>query len=56
MKIRTALVAAILAAAPTLALAGGGCNWGSHSEQAMSCADGLTWDEKTGTCVEIVSG
>lgn len=29
----------------------------SHGEQqAMSCAEGLSWDPKTGTCIPTVTG
>lgn len=28
-----------------------------HSEQqAMTCAEGLTWDPETNTCIPVVSG
>ena len=54
MTIKTALVAAVLALSPSLAMAMG-CQWGDHSEQAMSCAEGMTWDAATETCVEQVT-
>lgn len=57
MKIRLTLAALALAAAPTLALAGGpGC---SHLDpvkaSAATCADGAVWDAAKGACVKITS-
>lgn len=49
MTIKTALAALVLALAPAIASA---TCFGDHSQQAMSCADGMIWDEKTATCVE----
>ena len=57
MKIGTFLLATLLAAVPAFAFAmGGGCKWGHHSEQATSCADGMTYDDSTGTCVSVATG
>ena len=53
MSVRSILAAAILALAPTFALAQA-CDHGT--EQAMSCADGMVWDSTTGSCVSQVSG
>lgn len=46
MKTKLILTIAALIAAPSLALA---CPM--HTKQAMSCADGMTWDDKAETCV-----
>ncbi|MDJ0824384.1 MAG: chitin-binding domain-containing protein [Rhodobacter sp.] len=54
MKIKTALFAALLAAAPSLAFAMG-CNWEHSTQEAMSCAEGTIWDAETETCVDIVT-
>ena len=43
---RTLLTAAILSALPILAAAQ--CE---HERQAMSCAEGMVFDQETGTCV-----
>lgn len=51
MTIKTLLTAAALAVAPAFAFAA--C--GGHSQQAMSCADGLVYDTESGTC-KVVSG
>jgi hypothetical protein len=29
---------------------------GHDEQQAMSCAEGLTWDPETDTCIPIVTG
>jgi hypothetical protein len=52
MKTKTLAVAIALTVAPTLTFAMG-CNYGSHEKQAMSCAAGTQFDEKTGTCVKL---
>ncbi len=53
MTFKTVLAAALLAMAPSFALAMG-CS--DHSaEQASSCIDGFVWDKDAGTCVEQVS-
>ncbi len=49
MKIKTALAALVLALAPAIATAA--C-FDDHSQQAMSCAEGTIWDEKTSACVD----
>ena len=54
MKFKITLAAAVLAFAPTFALAQG-CNSEHGAEQAMSCAEGLIWDDATGTCVAQVN-
>lgn len=51
MTARTLITAAIVALAPTLALA---CP--SHDTAAMSCKDGFKWDTTTSACVEQVTG
>ncbi|KMW57157.1 hypothetical protein AIOL_002118 [Candidatus Rhodobacter oscarellae] len=55
MKIKTTLAAAILVLSPTFAMAMG-CSGYGHTEQAMSCAEGTAFDEKTGTCIPVVTG
>lgn len=50
MKTKTVLVALALTLAPTLSLAMG-CNYGKSEKQAMSCADGTTYDTATNSCV-----
>jgi hypothetical protein len=56
MKIKTTLVAALLALSPTFAFAMG-CSHGAHTETtAMSCAEGHVMDDEKGTCVPIVTG
>lgn len=52
MTFRTLVVAAILAAAPTFSFAM--CNW-QHTQEAMTCAEGMVWDAETETCIEQVS-
>ncbi len=47
---KTALFALVLATLPALASAM--CD---DRKQAMSCADGLVWDEATRTCTQQVS-
>ena len=50
MKLKILVAAAVLAAAPSFALAM--CNWGEHREQTASqCADGQVYDAATSTCV-----
>lgn len=44
--LKTLLTAAVLVATPFVAAAQ--C---SHSQQAMTCADGFVYDAETGTCV-----
>jgi hypothetical protein len=51
-RIKTILAAAALVAVPAIASAG--CGW--HSQQAMSCADGMVYDAATQSCVEQVTG
>ena len=51
MKIKTTLIALSLTLAPTLALAGGGCNSEKTRISASSCAEGTVYDAATGTCV-----
>lgn len=51
MKILTAAFA--LAMVPGLAVAKS-CNYGK-SEQAMSCAEGSSWDATAGTCMPVAS-
>ena len=49
MKLKIALTTAALLAAPSLALAEG-CSYGKH-KQAMSCAEGSSYDSTSKTCV-----
>lgn len=52
MRIKTLLTALLLTVTPVLAVA---CP--AHDDrQAMSCAEGHTWDTEQGTCVPIVTG
>ncbi|MCR9114286.1 MAG: adenylosuccinate lyase [Rhodobacteraceae bacterium] len=48
MKTKVILTSAALTLASALS-AYAGC--GKHSEQAMSCAEGTSWDAETLTCV-----
>lgn len=50
MTIKTILSAAVLALAPTLALAEG-CGWEKRMN-ANQCADGKIFDSASGTCVD----
>ena len=47
---KTAVIAFVLATLPALASA-----MCSDAKQAMSCADGLVWDEASKTCSQKVS-
>lgn len=51
MKIKTTFIALTLSLAPTLALAGGGCNWEKTQQSASSCAEGTVYDVTSGTCI-----
>ncbi|MEM6890606.1 MAG: adenylosuccinate lyase [Pseudomonadota bacterium] len=51
MTIKTLAAAAALALIPALGFAAG-CN---YDRQAMSCAEGTTYDSQTGTCVPLVN-
>ena len=55
MTFKTTLAAAVLALTPAFALAQG-CNSEYHDQQAMSCAEGTSYDEKSGTCMPVVTG
>ena len=48
MKLKIAFVTALMLA-PTLGAAAG-CQYG-HQKQAMSCAEGSTYDSATNTCL-----
>ena len=50
MTTKTLAVALALTLAPTLSFATG-CNYGKQDQQAMSCADGTTYDAPTNSCV-----
>ena len=52
MPLKITLAAVVLAALPSLSMAEG-CKWGHDSQEAMSCAEGKSWDEATGTCVDM---
>lgn len=52
MTIKSLLVAAVLAVAPTLGFAQG-CE--HDDRQAMSCGQGMSYDADTGRCVTGVS-
>lgn len=49
---RTLILSAIVALG-TSGAALAGCK--GHSQQAMSCAEGATWDAATQTCVPVVN-
>ena len=51
MKIKTLAIALALAMAPTLSLAMG-CNYGKE-KQAMSCAEGTSYDTATHSCLPV---
>ena len=53
MKLKFGLAALALAAMPSFAMAAG-CGMGK-SQQAMTCAEGSTWDSATSTCKPVVS-
>ena len=51
---RTFMIAAVLALGTTSSAIAMGCN--SHKgQQAMSCADGSSWDSASQTCIPVVS-
>ena len=51
MKLKLALSALALTLVPALSMA---CPM--HEKQAMSCADGMTYDTASGTCISQVTG
>jgi len=51
MTIKTLAAAVALTILPVLAHAAG-CN---YNQQAMSCAEGSTYDAQSGTCVPVAS-
>ena len=51
MKIKTLAIALALTMAPTLSLAMG-CNYGKE-KQAMSCAEGTSYDTATHSCLPV---
>lgn len=52
--IKTLFATAFLALSPALAMAEG-CSSKHMDVQAMSCADGSTWDAATSTCVPQIT-
>ena len=54
MKLKFGLAALVLAAMPSFALAAG-CGSYGKDKQAMSCAEGSTWDSATSTCKPVAS-
>ena len=54
MKLKFGLAALALAAMPSFALAAG-CGSYGKDRQAMTCAEGTTWDSETSTCTPVVS-
>ncbi|WP_166434062.1 hypothetical protein [Roseovarius spongiae] len=54
MTARTIFATLVLTLAPTLALAMG-CSHDRVKTQAMSCAEGSTYDAGTGACVPLAS-
>jgi len=53
MKLTFGLAALALVAMPSFAMAAG-CSYGKD-RQAMSCAEGTTWDSATSTCTPVAS-
>ena len=53
MKLKFAIAAVVMTFA-SAAVAGPGCGFG-HSKQVMSCAEGLTWDAQSQSCVPQVT-
>lgn len=53
MKIKTTLAVLALMCAPSLATAMG-CSI-KHDQQAMTCAEGTTWDADSRSCKPMVS-
>ncbi|MEO0989681.1 MAG: hypothetical protein AAFX00_01890 [Pseudomonadota bacterium] len=51
MKLKTLMVATVLAAAPTFVLAEG-CFYGTKEQSVASCPAGQTWDAGTEACVD----
>jgi hypothetical protein len=49
MLVKSLLAAFVLMAAPGMAFAD--CSWGASHEVTMSCAEGMTWDAGSQTCV-----
>jgi len=51
VTMRLAIVFSILATfiTPTIAMAE--CNWSRGHEVTMSCADGMTWDADSASCI-----
>ena len=49
MSVKTLIVAAALAVAPTFAVAMGGC--GSMQQTAAACGDGQVWDADSQSCI-----
>lgn len=54
MKTKTLAIALALVVAPTLSFAMG-CSYGKHEQQAMTCAEGSTYDSQTQSCVPTTS-
>lgn len=54
---KTTIAALVLTVAPMSAFAMG-CNYGNHTPTTaqISCAEGLTLDAATGTCVPLTTG
>ncbi len=50
MTIKTVLTAAALVVAPVFAYAGG-CS--THTQQVMSCTDGMVYDSETNSCKTV---
>jgi len=56
MSLNTIMTALALIVFPTLSFAMG-CSLETHTtDTAMSCAEGTTMDDETGTCVPVVTG
>ena len=56
MRVKTIMVAFVVAVLPGLALAGGTCGTGDHGKSASVCVDGQIWDDATQLCVGQFTG
>lgn len=56
MTLKTITTALALIVFPTFSFAMGECSSLTHTETAMSCAEGTVMDEETGACVPVVTG
>ncbi len=52
--VKTLAITLAILAVPSMSLAMG-CNYGTHSKQAQSCAAGSSWDDTAKTCVPVAN-